>query len=254
MQDILDHKDSIAALSLRSNRFFDGDDIEQNNDNNDKIIKDTYTTDSMMCDNSNQHIYENYTQKMSLLDQNENRNSDSYMSRMYSYGMQKHVYSLFVVVFCSILEGSFISYVKPVHKTLQIQTILYFVRVFSDLIGRPLTLLKLPLFLRSIDGIAYLATLRMALLGIFFAYIYLPEDLRAAYQSDAFILALQFVISITSGFLIVLTYENASQILILKSQSKGIEILTMCFQVACSCACLVSIILLKITNIQEAKE
>ena len=164
-------------------------------------------------------------------------------------GMHKHAYALFMIVFCSILEGSFISFVIPVHKTLSIQTVLYFVRIFSDLFGRPLTMLKLPTYMRSIDGIITMAYFRVMLLFVFFMYIYLPENLRVAYESDAFILVLQMLISVSSGFLIVLVYNSASTSLVGdKNKSKGVEVLTVTFQGASAIASLVAGFLLFLTG------
>jgi len=162
-------------------------------------------------------------------------------------GIQYHVYSLFIVMFCSILEGSFISYVVPVNKDLEISTVLYFVRVFSDLIGRPMTMLNLPNSMRTIDFVFKMSCFRVLLLILFFLYIYLLKDYNL--QSDALIVAFQFILSFTSGFLVVLIYESASQVHKDDGKrEKSIELLTLTFQVSSVIACLFGVGILLITN------
>lgn len=55
--------------------------------------------------------------------------------------------ALFLVIFCSIFQSSFFCYVTSSGGR-DIEQILYFVRSFSDLIGRPLTRLQRPFFLK----------------------------------------------------------------------------------------------------------
>ena len=55
--------------------------------------------------------------------------------------------ALFIVMWCSIFQASFFAYVSS-SKGREIEQILYFVRLFSDLIGRPLTRLPRPCFLK----------------------------------------------------------------------------------------------------------
>lgn len=149
--------------------------------------------------------------------------------------LKVHFVALFTVIFCSILEGSFISYVTPVAPELKLSTILFFVRIFTDLVGRPLTMLNLPLWMRSICGICALAAIRVLLLITFFAYIYWPHLI---FRSDVLIIALQAVISMSSGFLIILIYDSAAA-LFTDSESKrakGIELLSLSFQLGCAFA------------------
>ena len=56
--------------------------------------------------------------------------------------------ALFVVMWCSIFQASFFAYVTSSSKNREIEQILYFVRLFADLIGRPLTRLPRPSFLK----------------------------------------------------------------------------------------------------------
>lgn len=55
--------------------------------------------------------------------------------------------ALFVVMWCSIFQASFFAYVTSSRKGREIEQVLYFVRLFADLIGRPLTRLPRPFFL-----------------------------------------------------------------------------------------------------------
>jgi hypothetical protein len=55
--------------------------------------------------------------------------------------------ALFFVIFASIFQASFFAYVDST-GTLQIEQVLYFVRLFADLFGRPLTRLPRPWFVK----------------------------------------------------------------------------------------------------------
>lgn len=56
--------------------------------------------------------------------------------------------ALFVVMWCSIFQASFFAYVTSSKKGREIEQVLYFVRLFADLVGRPLTRLPRPSFLK----------------------------------------------------------------------------------------------------------
>ena len=61
--------------------------------------------------------------------------------------------ALFLTLFASILEGSFLSYVKSsAGSTETLSEMLYFIRIFSDLAGRPFTFLYIPPALEKVDG------------------------------------------------------------------------------------------------------
>jgi len=155
-----------------------------------------------------------------------------------------HALALFFVIFCSILEGSFISFVTPVGTGVKLPTVLFFVRIFTDLAGRPLTMLNIPLWMRSIDGICVMAAARVCLLFVFFAYIFWPHLL---FRSDSFIIGLQVVISMSSGFLIILVYESASALFpdSESKRTKGIELLSFYFQLGCAFAAGTAVIITK---------
>jgi hypothetical protein len=55
--------------------------------------------------------------------------------------------ALIVVMWCSIFQASFFVYVKS-SSGMAIDEVLYFVRLFSDLVGRPMTRLPRPYFLK----------------------------------------------------------------------------------------------------------
>lgn len=56
--------------------------------------------------------------------------------------------ALFTLMWCSIFQASFFAYVSSSTKGRELEQILYFVRLFADLIGRPLTRLPRPFFLK----------------------------------------------------------------------------------------------------------
>lgn len=56
--------------------------------------------------------------------------------------------ALFIVMWCSIFQASFFAYVTSSSSGREIEQILYFVRLFADLVGRPLTRFPRPYFLQ----------------------------------------------------------------------------------------------------------
>ena len=107
-------------------------------------------------------------------------------------------HALFVTVASSIFVSSFLAYVRsPItRRAYCICQTLYFVRLFSDLAGRPLaTLLPRPRWLTSPASLLRTALARLLLAGLFFCYIGLP----GIPQSDAFVTALVAVFSLLSG-------------------------------------------------------
>lgn len=105
-------------------------------------------------------------------------------------------HALFVTVASSIFVSSFLAYVRSPNAAPCICQALYFVRLFSDLLGRPLaTLLPRPRWLTSPASLLRAALARLLLAGLFFCYIGLP----GFPQSDAFVTALVAVFSLLSG-------------------------------------------------------
>ncbi len=161
------------------------------------------------------------------------------------FSVKYHMVVLFFVIYCSVLEGAFISYVQPVGKTLTLPTILYFVRVFGDLLGRPLSWIKcLPSGIRQLKGIAVLAFFRVSLMAVWFIYIYWPTLM---FRSDAFIVSLQLGISLSSGFLVSLIYESAANKFADSEadRTKASERLSLAFQIGATSAALTSLVMIK---------
>ena len=86
--------------------------------------------------------------------------------------LEPYRWSLFITIFASILQGSFISYATGcVLNGVELPTILYFVRIFADLIGRPLALLPKPYPFNHINGVLTGAIIRGLLTTFYFSVI-----------------------------------------------------------------------------------
>lgn len=138
--------------------------------------------------------------------------------------------ALFVTIASSIFQASFLAYVNTSNKHTPPPTgpspspppsaavaaqgyciceVLYFVRLFADFAGRPLTRL-LPRFqaLSSPTHLVRASLWRLLLLAVFFAYIAWPQVIP---QSDVFVSVLVGVFALLSGVLVVLSYEYAAR-------------------------------------------
>lgn len=157
---------------------------------------------------------------------------------------QFYLMSLFIALYCSILEASFISFVHSASgEGNGIVTVLYFVRIFSDLLGRPLTFIASYLYLDRIENIFYLALFRILLLVMFFLYVFAP--LHWNMKNDAFIIILQGCISLSSGFIVVSVYDLASNLFKTEAlRNKCVDDLNIAFQAASACAALTGLIIL----------
>jgi hypothetical protein len=111
--------------------------------------------------------------------------------------------AIFLNIWSSIFSAGFFAYVKPAGQ-MDTELVLYFVRLFSDLVGRPLTRLPRPRWLSTKDMLVRVAVLRLALMGVFFGYI------AFGWQSDVFVVGIIMVFSVLSGYLSVLSYEYAA--------------------------------------------
>lgn len=81
-----------------------------------------------------------------------------------------HRQVLFINIFCSILQGSFISYTTGCEiNGVQLPFVLYFIRIFADLIGRPMALLPTPGIFNNINKLYLLVILRCLSMFYFFA-------------------------------------------------------------------------------------
>ena len=117
--------------------------------------------------------------------------------------------SIFLNVWSSILVAAFFAYVEPASGSLthNIGTILYFTRLFSDLLGRPAARMMRPGFLQNDKQVLRANWARMIFIVLFFLYIlgggsWFP-------QNDILIILIIFTIFFTCGYLVVLSYEYA---------------------------------------------
>ena len=120
------------------------------------------------------------------------------------YSMSEELYqdvfplciALIVVMWCSIFQASFFAYVNSPDGR-EIEQILYFTRLFADLVGRPLTRLPRPYFIQTKNQLLIASMLRISLMVLFFVYILVPSFPK----SDAFVTALVAIFSIMNGTL-----------------------------------------------------
>jgi hypothetical protein len=108
--------------------------------------------------------------------------------------MQKidlHKYSLFITIFCSILVSTFISFAESNAVGDHLPETLFYVRLFSDLAGRPLALLPRPSCFRDIQSVFY-ATVIRALCSIFFFY-YIATPYNYFYRNDYILIFFQVI-------------------------------------------------------------
>ncbi len=146
--------------------------------------------------------------------------------------------AIFLNIWSSIFSAAFFAYVRPA-GSMDTELILYFVRLFSDLVGRPLARLPRPSFVQHKDQIVRVAWFRMVLMVIFFAYIafdWIPKN-------DFFIISVVCIFSILSGYLAVLSYEYAAASLETKAgQSLSGTLMNSTFQLAAFSAVIMGVI------------
>lgn len=101
-----------------------------------------------------------------------------------------HRVALFITMFCSVLQSAFFSYVAAVSSNGNITLYLFFIRMFCDLCGRPLALVRPRIvFFRTITGVLVGTICRAVAMGLFFFYIFTPKHLL--YRSDSMVLIFQ---------------------------------------------------------------
>ena len=118
------------------------------------------------------------------------------------YSMSEELYqdvfplcvALIVIMWCSIFQASFFAYVNS-PRGREIEQILYFTRLFADLVGRPLTRLPRPYFIQTKNQLLIASMLRISLMVLFFVYILVPSFPK----SDAFVTILVAIFSIMNG-------------------------------------------------------
>lgn len=147
--------------------------------------------------------------------------------------------ALTITMWCSIFQASFFAYVDSPQGR-DIEQILYFIRLFSDLAGRPLTRVPRPWFLKKSRQILVAAILRVSFMIIFFVYILVPSFPR----SDVFICIIVSIFSMLSGYFTVLIYEYAAEDGLDKAaQTYATALLNICFQLAAFTAVLLSVLI-----------
>lgn len=103
---------------------------------------------------------------------------------------QIHRLALFITMFCSILQAAFFSYLTNVSSNDNITLYLFFIRMFSDLLGRPLALIRPRIiFFQTIKGVLIGTIIRATFMFLFFFYIFTPKGL--IYRNDYMILIFQ---------------------------------------------------------------
>ena len=122
---------------------------------------------------------------------------------------------MFCTIFSSILQSSFISYSYGcvLFDRTELPSILYFVRIFADLFGRPLGLLRRPSFVADVDGLLRVSVLRFVFSLYFYSIIvnvFYPHEFVISDTCHLLLIGFQMVFSALSGYLNCLTYEYAS--------------------------------------------
>ena len=87
------------------------------------------------------------------------------------------------------------------------QKVLYFTRLFGDLLGRPFTSMPRPSMLRSSTALARFSIARLLFSVVFFLYVFMP----GFPQSDVFLVLDVAVFSVMSGYLGIISYEYAAR-------------------------------------------
>ncbi len=145
-----------------------------------------------------------------------------------------HMSTIFITIFASVLQASFISFV-PSKSAFPIIETLYFTRLFADMFGRPLALLHPPTSCDTIEFMLGIAILRLLFCFLFLVYVFSRRD----GINSAFIIVLQVIISASSGYIVASVYDKAAALS--SSQQRNYRILArmnIAFQSACACSSL----------------
>ncbi len=102
--------------------------------------------------------------------------------------------ALFITIFCSILQGAFLTYVPSSKEGFSIALVLFYTRMFCDLLGRPLALLKKPKVFADINAILFWTVLRFILMLGFFVYIAVPSSKSSSRNDWAVIIFQVFAV------------------------------------------------------------
>ena len=144
-----------------------------------------------------------------------------------------HLLTIFITLFASVLQGSFISFVSS-GNDFPVASALYFTRLFADMLGRPLALLHPSPACDTIEFLLGLAILRLLVCLVFFLYVFERGDDEVE-TDGAFVVMLQIIISLSSGYIVASVYEKAA--ILSTSQQRNYRILArmnLSFQSACA--------------------
>lgn len=103
--------------------------------------------------------------------------------------LRLHKRTLFITIYCSILQGAFLAYTPSNNDDSIIVIAMYYSRLFLDLSGRPLALLPRPQFFNTIEWLFFWSSLRIILMLFFFVYIAAPDGYF--FRNDWFIIIFQ---------------------------------------------------------------
>lgn len=103
-----------------------------------------------------------------------------------------HNKTLFITIYCSILQGSFIGYTPSRSGNDEIIIVLFYARLFMDLLGRPLALLPRPACFKTIEWLFIWSSVRLGMMLFFFVYIALPDGLF--FRNDLFMIVFQVIV------------------------------------------------------------
>jgi len=165
-----------------------------------------------------------------------------------------HRWALFLTIFISILQCSLLSYTCGAELWGEaLPPLLYFVRIFADLLGRPLALLPRPLPFSNIEWVCYASAIRVVASFYFFwtiAHI-TPDPTRLVWttKDSLLLVGFQLVFSLFSGYLNCLTYEYSANVFQEDWQRLvAAQYLNLTFQKACSLGVAVAISVVLVIN------
>ncbi len=154
--------------------------------------------------------------------------------------------TLFVTMFTSIFQGAFFVFAKSAGGV-NIEQYLYFTRLFSDLLGRPLASLPRPWFVQT-DKLLWNGTLlRLLLLLAYFIYIFTPSRLLP--RNDVAVCVVVGLFSVVNGYFSVLIYEYAAKRVEDKgknAQAYATTLLNVTFQVSSVFAVILSVLIVEV--------
>ena len=149
-------------------------------------------------------------------------------AKQLSAAIKPHCRALAAVIFASIFQSSLLSQVEST-SSIQIGSVLYYTRMFADLMGRPLSIYR-PKCLTSIHIVELVSYFRLATVIVFVLYVVIPAK-TLPIKDDYVIISYQFIFSMLSGYLVCLVYEDASMLFTSESKrTQGVRILNLAFQ------------------------